>query len=78
MAVEVTLVRQLVEATAYEAYKIVFSLVLKKASATVCVFYEKRRLKSMPSAGFEPTHTRFTVPVTTRRNPRCPLRQVEK
>ena len=40
-----SLVWQLVEATAYKAYKICHVVGLKKASAIICVFYEKRRLK---------------------------------
>ena len=47
MAVKVTsYVWNLIEATADEPYKICHVAVLKKASAIVCVFYEKRRLEN--------------------------------
>ena len=47
MAVEVTsLVWQLVEATAHKGYKIFHLVGLKKATAIVSVFYEKRQLKT--------------------------------
>ena len=48
MAVDVTsLVWQLVEATAHKGYEIFHLVGLKKASAIVCVFYEKRQLKTV-------------------------------
>ena len=47
MAVEVTsLVWQLLEATAYKAYKNFHLVGLKKASAIICFLCEKRRLKN--------------------------------
>ena len=47
MAVKViSYVWRLVEATAYKPYGICHVAGLKKASAIVCVFYEKRRLKN--------------------------------
>ena len=47
MAVEVTsLVWQLLEATAYKAYKISHLVGLKKTSPIICVLCEKRRLKN--------------------------------